>query len=78
MVLTGYGINDNRLRAWEKLDWMVFHSDWKHLHHLLQYTNFLDLSDKESVTVIPLYTLRKKGETKTVSVLTRLLCSLVP
>ena len=46
--------------------------------YYLQYTNFLSLSDKESMTVIPVYTLRKIREIKTVSVLTRLLCSLVP
>ena len=47
----------------------------------LYYTDFLSLSDKESVilsTFIPVYTLRKKTEIKTVSVLTRLPCSLVP
>ena len=46
--------------------------------YYLQYTNFLSLSDKESMTVIPVYTLRNIREIKTVSVLTKLLCSLVP
>ena len=47
----------------------------------LQYTNFLRLSNKESVIVslvITVHTLKKKGEIKTVSVLTRLTNSLVP
>ena len=35
MVLVGYGINDNRLRVKENMDWMVFHSDCKHLHQRL-------------------------------------------
>ena len=41
----------------------------------LQYTNFISLNDKESVIVSPVitvHTLRKKGEMKTVSDLTRL------
>ena len=32
MVLVGYGGNDNRLGVLEKVDWMVFHPDCKHLH----------------------------------------------
>ena len=47
----------------------------------LQYTNFLSLSDKESVIVsrvITVHSLGKKGEIKTVSVSTRLLGSLFP
>ena len=39
----------------------------------LQYTNFLSLSP-----VIPVYTLRKKREIKTMSILTRLPCSAAP
>ena len=31
-VLVGYGSNNNSLRVWEKFDWMVCHSDCKHLH----------------------------------------------
>ena len=41
----------------------------------LQYINFLSLSDEESVIASPVttvHTLRWKGESKTVSVLTRL------
>ena len=60
---------------------MVFHSDCKHLYQLPTYTDFLSLSDKESVivsAVIPVYTLRKKTEIKVVSVLAKLPCSLVP
>ena len=47
----------------------------------LQYTNFLSLSNNESVivnSVITVHTLRKKGEVKTVSAITRLPSSLVP
>ena len=32
MVLVGYGSNDNRLRVWEKVDWIICHSDCKHLY----------------------------------------------
>ena len=32
MVLVGYGSNDNRLRIWERVEWMVCHSDRKHLY----------------------------------------------
>ena len=35
MVLVGYGSNDNRLRLWEKVDWMFYHSHCKHLHQRL-------------------------------------------
>ena len=35
MVLVGYGSNDNKLRLWKKVDWMVFHSVCKHLHQRL-------------------------------------------
>ena len=47
----------------------------------MQDTSFLILSDKESVIVSPfitVHTLRKKGEVKTVSVLTQLPCAMVP
>ena len=47
----------------------------------LQYTNFLNLRDKELVIASPVitaHTLRKKREIKTVSFLTRLSSSLVP
>ena len=49
--------------------------------YYLQYTNFLNLSDKETITVstvISVHTLEKQEEIKTVSVLTRLPCSLLP
>ena len=49
--------------------------------YFLQYTNFLSLSNKESVIVSPIitvHTLRKKGEIQTVSVVTRPSSCLVP
>ena len=48
--------------------------------YYLQYTNFLSLGNRELVVVNPVitvHTLRKKGEIKTVSFLTRLPHSLV-
>ena len=30
-VFVGYGSNNNRLRVYEKVDWLVYHSDLKHL-----------------------------------------------
>ena len=56
---------------------MVCHSNCKDIHQRLlsQNTNFLNLNDKESVIVclvITACTLSKKGEIKTLSVLTRL------
>ena len=30
-ALVGYGGNNNRFRVYEKVDWMVCHSDFKHL-----------------------------------------------
>ena len=48
--------------------------------YYMQYTNFLSQSDKKSVIVNPAFldhASRKKGEIKTVSVLTRLPSSLV-
>ena len=35
MVLVGHGRNDNRVRVWEKVDWMGLHSDCVHLHERL-------------------------------------------
>ena len=35
MVLIGYGSDDNRLRVLDKVDWMVSHSNCKHLHQRL-------------------------------------------
>ena len=31
IVLVGYGSNNNRLRIYENVDWMLCHSDLKHL-----------------------------------------------
>ena len=47
----------------------------------LQYTNFLSLSDKGSMIVSPVttvHTLRRKGEVKTVPVITKVPSSLIP
>ena len=56
IILVGYEINDNKLRVRDREDWMVFHSDWKHLHQrLLAIGNHLIVS-----SVIPVFTLRKK------------------
>ena len=35
MVLVEYGINDNRFRVWERVYWLVFDSDCKHIHQRL-------------------------------------------
>ena len=62
------------------MDWIVSHSDGKHLHQRL-LPNFLSLSNKESVIVIRIitvHTLRKEGEIQRVSVITGLSSSLVP
>ena len=32
MVLVGYGSNDNKIRVGEKVNWIICHSDCKHLH----------------------------------------------
>ena len=32
MVLVGYGSNENRFRAWKKVNWITCYSDCKHLH----------------------------------------------
>ena len=34
-ILVGYENNDIMLRVWEKVDWMVWHSDFEHLHRRL-------------------------------------------
>ena len=34
-VLVEYGSNDNMVRVWEKINWMVCHFDSKHLHQKL-------------------------------------------
>ena len=79
VVLVGYGrmtIGWGYGWRWSGLFFILIASIFIKDYHL-QYTNFLSLSNKESVTVIPVYTLKKKKEIKPVSVLTRLLCSLV-
>ena len=83
MVLVGHGRNDNRVRYGRRwIGWFfiltvcIFMRDY-----YLQYSNFLSLRDKEAVVVspvIPVYTLRKKTEIKTVAALKRLPGSLVP
>ena len=35
MVLVGYGTNDDRLRVWEMVEWMICHSYRKHVHQKL-------------------------------------------
>ena len=77
MVLVGYGSNANRLRVWEKVNWMRFTIPTASIlirDCYLQYTNFLSLSDKGSMIVSPVttaHTLRRKGEIKTVPVITK-------
>ena len=83
MVLVVYGSNGNKLKIWQKVDWIfsistasIFIRDY-----YLRYKNFLSLSSKELVIVSPVitvHTLSKKGEIKIVSVVTRLFNSLVP
>ena len=49
--------------------------------YYLQYTDFLSLSDKGSMIVSPVttvHTLRRKGEVKTVPVITKVPSSLIP
>ena len=70
MVLVGYGSNDNRLRVWEKVDWMVYHSDCRYLHQGLLPPTHDVISDKGSVIVSLVI--------KTVSILTRVPSSLIP
>ena len=43
--LVGYGGSNNRLRVYEKVDWMVCHSDFKHLPKgaLLSIHQFFEL-----------------------------------
>ena len=35
MVLLGCGSDENKLRLWKKVNWMVFHSVCKYLHQRL-------------------------------------------
>ena len=50
MVFVVYRSNDNRLTVWGRAAWMVCHYDCKHSHQR-QYTNFMGMSNKESVIV---------------------------
>ena len=62
------------------IGWGMREGRWDSLLHL-QYTSSLNLSKRESVIVSPVITVptsRKKGEIKTMLVLTRLSCSLIP
>ena len=45
IVLVGYGSNNNRLRVYEKVDWLLCHSDLKHLSQrvLLVIHQFFEL-----------------------------------
>ena len=35
MVLIGYGSNENRLRVWDKVDWVVSHLNCKNFYQRL-------------------------------------------
>ena len=50
VMIIGYGSNDNRVRIWERVEWMICHSDYKYLHQRLlpAIINFLSLSDEDS------------------------------
>ena len=75
MALVGYGSNDKRLRVWEKVDWMdanIFIRDY-----YLQYTNFMSLSDKESMIVNPVITAHTSRKKEEIKILTRLHSSFV-
>ena len=80
MVLVGYRNNDNKLKIWENVDWIVSHSDRKHLHqnYYLQYTKFLSLSKKESVTVRPAFFVHISSKNKQIKRVPVLTSSLVP
>ena len=76
IVSVRYESNNSRLSVYEKVDWMVCQPDLKHLPQRI----LLRLGDKKSVTVsavIPVHTSVKQEEIKTVSLLTKLSCSLV-
>lgn len=72
MVLVMYESNVDGQRAWEKMECMVFHSDYKHLSQMLLlavYITTLGLGDKESVivnSVIPVHASGRQGEIKIV------------
>ena len=81
MMLVACGGNNNGLRVRVRVEWMVFHSDFKYINYRLlpANTNFLSLSDKESViagAAFPAHVLVRQGEIKILSVLTRLFHSL--
>ena len=83
MVLVRCENNDSRSRYYEKrwIGWFLIPMASIFIrNYYLQYTNFLNLSNKVSVNVssiITALTLKKKGENQTVLVVTRLSSSLV-
>ena len=78
IVLVGYGSNNNRLKIYEKVYWMVCHSDFKHLPQgaLLAIHQFSE-SAVTVTAVVPVHTSEKQKEIKTVLVLARLPHSVV-
>ena len=84
IVLVGYGRNGSRLKVWEKVDWVICHSNCKHLYQKLlpEIRQFFEAKPEESVIVNPLLALsilwgiREKDQT--VSVLTSLPGPLMP
>ena len=80
MVLVGYGSNNNRLRVCERVEWFaILIASIFTRGYYLQRINLLSMSEKKSVIVsaiVPVYALGKQGDIKTVSVKTRLTCSL--
>ena len=82
--ISRYGSNDNNLRLWKKVDWMVVHSVCKHVYQILLPAMHL-FSDPEQYGMSGcelcypcLYFEEEERVTKTVSVLTRLPFSLAP
>ena len=74
VVLAGYGSNDNRLRVWEKVDWMVYHTCNISVFGVWAMKNqWLWLS--RAITV---YILRRNRDIKTVAVVTIFPSSLLP
>ena len=51
MVLVGYRNNDNKLKVWENVDWMVCHSDRKHVHQrlLLPAVHQVSVSEQKGI-----------------------------
>ena len=75
MLLVGYGSNNNWLRIEERVEWVVWHSDFNHLYQRLPVSS-QSVEDTVIVnTFIPVNASGKQGETKTVSLVTRLPCS---